>query len=74
MVISAWNYPIYTALPQVAAAIAAGNSLILKPSEMAPHSSLVLQRLFDRYLDKSIYCLMQDITSASRVGLMLLRN
>jgi aldehyde dehydrogenase (NAD+) len=32
LVISAWNYPIYTALPQAAAAIAAGNSLILKPS------------------------------------------
>lgn len=32
LVISAWNYPIYTALPQVAAAIAAGNSVILKPS------------------------------------------
>ena len=32
MVISAWNYPIYTAIPQVAAAISAGNSVILKPS------------------------------------------
>lgn len=32
LVISAWNYPVYTALPPVAAAIAAGNSVILKPS------------------------------------------
>lgn len=32
LVISAWNYPIYTALPQVAYAIAAGNCVILKPS------------------------------------------
>jgi len=32
LVLSAWNYPIYTALPQVAAAISAGNSVILKPS------------------------------------------
>jgi acyl-CoA reductase-like NAD-dependent aldehyde dehydrogenase len=32
LVISAWNYPIYTSLPQVAAAISAGNSVILKPS------------------------------------------
>lgn len=46
MVISAWNYPIYTALPQVAAGISAGNSVILKPSEMAPYSSIVLNRLF----------------------------
>jgi len=46
MVISAWNYPIYTALPQVAAAISAGNSVILKPSELAPYTSEVLGKLF----------------------------
>lgn len=46
VVISAWNYPIYTALPQVAAAIAAGNSVILKPSELAPNTSRQLKKLF----------------------------
>ncbi len=53
MVISAWNYPIYSALPQVAAAISAGNSVILKPSELAPYSSEAIFKLFDKYLDKS---------------------
>ncbi len=52
--ISAWNYPIYTALPQVAAAIAAGNSVILKPSELAPYTSNALKKLFNDYLDPSI--------------------
>lgn len=51
LVISAWNYPIYTAIPQVAAAIAAGNCVILKPSEMAAESSGVIRKLFDQYLD-----------------------
>ena len=32
LVVSAWNYPIYTSIPQVAAGIAAGNCVILKPS------------------------------------------
>ena len=32
LVVSAWNYPIYTAIPQVAAGISAGNCVILKPS------------------------------------------
>jgi aldehyde dehydrogenase (NAD+) len=54
LVISAWNYPIYTAIPQVAAAIAAGNCVILKPSEMAAESSGVLVKLFKEYLDPSI--------------------
>lgn len=59
MVISAWNYPIYTALPQVAAAIAAGNSVVLKPSEMAPYTAVALGRLFEKYLDKStFFCLI----------------
>lgn len=53
LVISAWNYPIYTAIPQVAAAISAGNSVILKPSELAPHTSNALAHLFDKYMDKS---------------------
>ena len=52
LVISAWNYPIYTALPQVAAAISAGNAVILKPSELSPYCSRVLAKLFDKYMDK----------------------
>jgi aldehyde dehydrogenase (NAD+) len=47
LVISAWNYPIYTSLPQVAAAISAGNSVILKPSELSPYCSRILKKLFD---------------------------
>lgn len=43
LVLSAWNYPVYTALPFVAAAISAGNSVLLKPSELAPNTSKVLK-------------------------------
>lgn len=70
MVISAWNYPIYTSLPQVAAAMAAGNSVILKPSELAPYTSEVLGRLFEKYLDKSnIIYKKKDIFVAFKVKL-----
>lgn len=47
LVLSAWNYPIYTAIPQVAAAISAGNCVLLKPSELAPEASGVIKKLFD---------------------------
>jgi aldehyde dehydrogenase (NAD+) len=53
LVLSAWNYPIYTAIPQVAAAIAAGNCVVLKPSEFAPYTSNALKQLFDKYMDQS---------------------
>jgi aldehyde dehydrogenase (NAD+) len=37
----------------VAAAISAGNCVILKPSELAPEASGVIKKLFEQYLDKS---------------------
>ncbi|CAD8170610.1 unnamed protein product [Paramecium pentaurelia] len=55
LVIGAWNYPIFTCIPQVAQAIGAGNAVVLKPSEMVPHLSNVLAKLITNYLDQSLY-------------------
>ncbi|MGY8562450.1 coniferyl aldehyde dehydrogenase [Paracidovorax citrulli] len=44
-VISPWNYPVNLALIPLATAIAAGNHVILKPSEHTPHTSAFLQDL-----------------------------
>ena len=43
--ITPWNAPIFTAGWQIAPALAAGNSVVLKPSELTPISSLCLARL-----------------------------
>lgn len=51
LVLGAWNYPIYTSIPPVATAIAAGNSVILKPSEMTPHCSNATSNLFKKFMD-----------------------
>ena len=51
LVIGAYNYPIMLNLVPVAGAIAAGNSVVLKPSEHAPHAAMVLKKLFDEVLD-----------------------
>ena len=45
LIISPWNYPIQLALSPLAAAIAAGNSVVLKPSELAPASAAFLADL-----------------------------
>ncbi|UNC15478.1 aldehyde dehydrogenase family protein [Acidiphilium multivorum] len=42
LIISPWNYPVNLALGPLASAIAAGNTAILKPSEMAPATSAAL--------------------------------
>ena len=43
--ITPWNAPIFTAGWQIAPALAAGNAVVLKPSELTPISSLCLARL-----------------------------
>lgn len=44
-VISPWNYPVNLALVPLATAIAAGNHVLLKPSEHTPQTSAFLQSL-----------------------------
>ena len=45
LIISPWNYPVYLTLAPLASAIAAGNTVILKPSELTPNFSAVMARL-----------------------------
>ncbi len=45
LIISPWNYPVYLALTPLLGAMAAGNCTVIKPAELAPHSSAVLQSL-----------------------------
>jgi len=42
-----WNYPILLMAWKVAPALAAGNTVIIKPSEMTPLSTLACTRIFD---------------------------
>jgi aldehyde dehydrogenase (NAD+) len=51
LIIGAWNYPFYLTLGPLVGAIAAGNTVVIKPSELAPKSSSVLAELVARYLD-----------------------
>src|SRR4029453_3690230 len=44
--ISPWNYPLLMAVWKVAPALAAGNTVVLKPAEQAPLSCLRLAQLF----------------------------
>ncbi|RMQ47243.1 Aldehyde dehydrogenase protein [Pseudomonas cichorii] len=46
--ITPWNAPIFTCGWQIAPAIAAGNAVILKPSELTPLSSLMIGVLIER--------------------------
>ncbi|KAE8663612.1 Aldehyde dehydrogenase family 3 member I1 [Hibiscus syriacus] len=53
LVISTWNFPFSLSLEPVIGAIAAGNAVVLKPSEIAPATSSLLSRLLGEYMDQS---------------------
>ncbi|QTB92049.1 aldehyde dehydrogenase family protein [Bifidobacterium saguini] len=51
LIIAPWNYPVLLALEPLADALAAGNAVCIKPSELAPHTSQLIAKLVPRYLD-----------------------
>ncbi|MDQ0795789.1 aldehyde dehydrogenase (NAD+) [Streptomyces sp. B1I3] len=51
LVIAPWNYPVQLLLAPVAGALAAGNAVVAKPSELAPATSSAVARLLPEYLD-----------------------
>ncbi|WP_217135171.1 aldehyde dehydrogenase family protein [Leucobacter chinensis] len=51
LVIAPWNYPLMLALSPVIGAIAAGNCVVVKPSELAPNTSSVIAERLVTYLD-----------------------
>ena len=51
LIIAPWNYPLQLSLVPLAGALAAGNTALLKPSEVTPATSGLLARLVPRYMD-----------------------
>lgn len=45
LILSPWNYPLMLALTPVIGALAAGNPVLVKPSEFTPHTNRALQAL-----------------------------
>ncbi|HCE90966.1 MAG TPA: aldehyde dehydrogenase [Acidovorax sp.] len=51
LIIGPWNYPVNTLLGPLVSAIAAGNAVILKPSEFTPHVNAVVAELVAALFD-----------------------
>jgi aldehyde dehydrogenase (NAD+) len=59
LVIAPWNYPVHLALLPMMGAIAAGNCVVGKPSEVAAHTSATLARLVPEYLDPECVAIVE---------------
>ncbi|MDF3026734.1 MAG: Aldehyde Dehydrogenase [Fluviicola sp.] len=55
LIIGAWNYPYQLSLAPAIAAIAAGNTVILKPSELPSHTSKLLAELINTHFDPAFF-------------------
>ena len=58
-VIAPWNYPVQLLLVPAAGAIAAGNTVIMKPSEVSPNVSAVLTRFVPKYMDQNAVAIIE---------------
>jgi aldehyde dehydrogenase (NAD+) len=59
LVIAPWNYPVQLQLLPMASAIAAGNAVIGKPSELAPATSAAMARLVAKYMDPDAIAIVE---------------
>lgn len=47
----AWNFPLHLTIGPLAAALAAGNTVLIKPPSMSPKYSILIEELIAKYLD-----------------------
>lgn len=51
LIIAPWNYPVHLLLAPLVPALAAGNTVVLKPSEIAPATAAAIARHLPDYVD-----------------------
>jgi aldehyde dehydrogenase (NAD+) len=66
LVIGAWNFPFALTLGPAVGAIAAGNTVVLKPSEVSPASSALMAELIPRYLDNDAIAVIEGDGAVSQ--------
>ena len=53
--VTPWNYPLLMAIWKIAPAIAAGNTVVLKPSDTTPMSTLLLAEVAQEFLPPGVF-------------------
>ena len=59
LIIGAWNFPYLTSLAPAVAAMAAGNTIIIKPSELSSHSSKAMYELISENFDRGYFAVIE---------------
>jgi aldehyde dehydrogenase (NAD+) len=59
LIIAPWNYPFQLAISPLAGAISAGNTIILKPSELTPQTSGLIHRIISENFPEEYICCIE---------------
>src|SRR5210317_721014 len=59
LIIGPWNYPFQLALAPAIAAIAAGNTVVIKPSELTPNTSQLLENIISKVFQREHVSIIQ---------------
>ncbi|MCK8481057.1 aldehyde dehydrogenase family protein [Psychroserpens algicola] len=71
LIISPWNFPVNLTFGPLVSAIAAGNTVILKPSEMTPHTSKVMSDIVNDIFNDHEVALVEGEVEVSQELLKL---
>ncbi|HSN27396.1 MAG TPA: aldehyde dehydrogenase family protein [Kofleriaceae bacterium] len=71
-VIGPWNYPLFTPMGSIAYALAAGNAVVWKPSELTPLVALEIERIAKKTF--ALPDLLQVVTGAGATGAALAKS
>lgn len=66
LIIAPWNYPYQLALAPLVAAIAAGNTVVLKPSELTPSTSRVIREIIEAVFDQEYVAVVEGGVEVSK--------
>ena len=70
LVISPWNYPYQLAMLPIIGAIAAGNTVVLKPSELTPQTSKIIEDIISTVFNPQHVIAIQGDVTVSQALLM----
>ena len=70
LIIAPWNYPIQLALAPLVAALAAGNTAVIKPSELSTHAEGLIAKIIGETFDPALVAV---VTGGPEVTTELLR-
>ncbi len=59
LIISPWNFPINLTFGPLVSAVAAGNTVIIKPSEMTPHAARVMKKIISDVFEENEVALIE---------------